>query len=88
MTDKIVRFKMRVVDNDRSEPTLARIVLNSVIDTEPQTEDGAYLAGEPQNAIRFNIKNPEVADLFVAGQDYYIDFTTTFQEKGSNEGAD
>jgi hypothetical protein len=85
MIDKIVRFKMRVVDNDRSEPTLARILMNSVYDTEPQNEDDKFIPGEPQGPFRFNIKNPAVADLFVAGQDYYVDFTTTFQEAGSNE---
>ena len=86
--DKIVRFKMRVVDSDRTEPTLARIRMNSVFDTQPQTNHGQYIGGEPQNAIRFHIKNPEVAALFVEGQDYYVDFVPTFQEAGSNEGED
>lgn len=81
---KIVRFKMRVVDCDRTEPTLARVRMNSVFDTQPQDEDGKYIAGEPQNAIRFHIKNPEVAALFIEGQDYYVDFVRTFQEEGSN----
>lgn len=81
---KIVRFKMRVVDNDRDEPTLARIVMNGIMDTEPKTEHGKYKAGEPQNPLRFKIKDPEVANLFVVGQDYYVDFTPTFQEAGSN----
>jgi hypothetical protein len=84
MTDKIVRFKMRVIDNDRSEPTLARVLMNSVFDSEPVNEDGKYIPGEPQGPFRFNLKNPTVADLFKIGQDYYVDFTTTFQEKGSN----
>ncbi len=83
--DCIVRFKMRCVDNDRDEPTLARIVMNGVFDTRPQTQNGKYIAGEPQNALRFKIKNPAVADLFHVGQDYYIDFTRTFQEAGSND---
>jgi hypothetical protein len=83
--DKIVRFKMRVIDSDRSEPTLARIAMNSVKDTEPHTEGGKYVAGEPQNTIRFQIADPDVANLFVSGQDYYVDFTPTFQEVGSNE---
>lgn len=84
---RIVRFKMRVVDADRTEPTLARVRMNSVHDTEPMDEGGKYIAGEPQNAIRFHIKNPEVAALFVEGQDYYVDFVPTKQEEGSNEGA-
>lgn len=82
---QIVRFKMRVIDNDRSEPTLARIVMNGVFDTEPKNESGKYVAGEPQNPIRFQIKNPAIADLFIEGQDYYIDFVRTFQEAGSND---
>lgn len=85
---RIVRFKMRVIDNDRGEPTLARIVMNGVFDTEPYDEGGKYVPGEPQNAIRFQIKNPSVADLFIEGQDYYIDFVPTFQEAGSNEDLD
>ncbi len=83
---KIVRFKMRVIDCDRSEPTSARVRMNSVFDTEPSM-NGAYIAGEPQGPLRFLIKNPEVARLFVEGQDYYVDFTPTFQEEGSNQGA-
>lgn len=79
---------MRVIDNDRSEPTLARIALNSVKDTQPHSEGGKFIPGEPQNTIRFQIADPDVADLFVAGQDYYIDFTSTFQEVGSNEDAE
>lgn len=89
MLDKnaqIVRFKMRVVDCDMTEPTLSRIRMNSIPDTDPQTEGGKYVAGEPQNAIRFHIKDPVVAALFVEGQDYYVDFTATFQEVGSNDG--
>lgn len=82
---KIVRFKMRVIDNDRSEPTLSRIRMNGVYDTIPETELDKYIAGEPQGPIRFQIRNPEVAALFVEGQDYYVDFTTTFQEAGSND---
>lgn len=82
---KIVRFKMRVIDNDRSEPTLARVLMNSVFDTEPKTDMGKYIPGEPQGPFRFNLKNPNVANLFVVGQDYYIDFVPTFQEAGSNE---
>lgn len=85
---KIVRFKMRVVDNDMTEATLARIRMNSVVDTQPETEDGKYIPGEPQNAIRFHIKDAEVAALFVEGQDYYIDFVPTFQEAGSNESSE
>lgn len=85
---QIVRFKMRVIDNDKTEPTLARIAMNSIVDTEPKTEHGKYIAGEPQNTIRFQIKDVDVANLFVQGQDYYIDFTPTFQEAGSNEGVD
>jgi hypothetical protein len=46
----------------------------------------AYIQGEPQGPLRFQIKNPSVASLFVEGQDYYVDFTPTFQEAGSNEG--
>ncbi len=84
-TAQIVRFKMRVIDNDRSEPTLARVKMNGVFDTIPEDQHGKYIAGEPQNAIRFQIKNPTVADLFIEGQDYYIDFTRTFQEAGSND---
>jgi hypothetical protein len=87
LDSRIVRFKMRVVDNDRSEPTLARVVMNGVFDTEPEDEHGKYIPGEPQGPIRFQIKNPAVADLFVEGQDYYVDFVPTFQEAGSNEGA-
>jgi hypothetical protein len=89
MADKIVRFKMRVVDNDRDEATLARVVMNSVTDTTtPKDTSGVYVAGEPQNALRFKIKNPEVADLFHVGQDYYVDFTETKQEEGSNDDPD
>lgn len=83
----IVRFKMRVIDNDRSEPTQSRIRMNGVFDTQPETLGGKYIAGEPQGPIRFQIKNPQVAALFVEGQDYYVDFTPTKQEAGSNEGA-
>ena len=82
---RIVRFKMRVIDNDRSEPTIARVVLNGIFDTIPEDEDGHFIAGEPQGPIRFQIRNPVVAELFVEGQDYYVDFTKTFQEAGSND---
>lgn len=82
---KIVRFKMRVIDNDRSEPTSARIKMNGVFDTIPENERDKYIAGEPQGPIRFQIRNPEVAGLFVEGQDYYLDFMPTFQEAGSND---
>ena len=76
---------MRVIDNDRSEPTLSRIRMNGVFDTIPDNEQHKYIAGEPQGPIRFQIRNPEVSALFVEGQDYYVDFTTTFQEQGSND---
>ena len=82
---RIVRFKMRVIDNDRSEPTSARIRMNGVFDTIPEDQQGKYIAGEPQGPIRFLIRNPEVAALFVENQDYYLDFTTTHQEAGSND---
>ena len=82
---QIVRFKMRVIDCDRTEPTLARIRMNGVFDTEPKNEGGKYIAGEPQGPIRFTVKNPSVADLFVEGQDYYVDFVRTHQEAGSND---
>jgi hypothetical protein len=85
---KIVRFKMRVIDSDRSEPTLARIAMNSIRDSAPKTDGGKYVAGEPQNTIRFQIADAAVANLFVQGQDYYIDFEPTFQEVGSNEDID
>jgi hypothetical protein len=88
MEDKIVRFKMRVIDNDRSEPTLSRIAMNSVMDTEPKTEEGKYVPGEPQNTIRFQVRAMKIAELFVQGQDYYVDFVPTFQEQGSNEEID
>jgi hypothetical protein len=83
---RIVRFKMRVIDCDMSEPTLARVRLNGVFDTEPQDEHGSFILGEPQGPIRFQVKDPKVAALFVEGQDYYIDFVPTFQERGSNQG--
>ena len=82
--DKIVRFKMRVVDNDRDEPTLARVVMNSIVDTDPH-DSATYIPGEPQTPLRFKIKSRDVADLFVVGQDYYVDFTSTYQEVGSND---
>ena len=79
---------MRVIDNDRSEPTLARVLMNSVFDSEPQNENDKYIPGEPQGPFRFNLKDAKVADLFKVGQDYYVDFTTTFQEEGSNDAGE
>lgn len=51
------------------------VQLSAVKDDDPKSENGRFWTATPMGTVSLSINNPEGAEVFEAGKDYYVDFT-------------
>lgn len=67
-----VRAKFKCTEIMMNE-TGSQITLSPVIATSPENE--VFFKWTPSGSIKMGLINPETAKEFVAGKEYYVDFT-------------
>jgi hypothetical protein len=70
-----VRAKFIVTRIDYHSPTSRTIVLKPVYSDDPTHENKQFWDATPSGELTMTIQNPRAAAFFVAGQEYYLDFT-------------
>lgn len=60
----------------KQDDILYSVIFNPVTATNnPNDENSQFFASTPSGEIKFNGLNKEVAESFVFGKEYYVDFT-------------
>ena len=54
-----------------NQPT---VHLSAVSDNDPNSENGRFWTATPSGQITMSINNPEGAEVFEVGEDYYVTF--------------
>lgn len=60
-----------VDDGPIAQPTIA---LTPVKDEDPESENGKFWTATPMGSISLTINNPDGAEVFELGKEYYVDF--------------
>lgn len=70
----MVRAKFKV-EHVKHYEDVSEVRLTPVYDEDPESENGKFFKYTPGGEIEMHVVNPETANLFEPGKEYYIDFT-------------
>lgn len=75
------KFMVLAIKKRANYPGAVELEMGAVYSTDPNHENKAFWEATPNADLKMFITNPKAAEMFVLGEEYYVDFTPAPKSK-------